>query len=65
MLQVGYWEAFLIWVVMHRHRQPRGAMGASLGVFKKCGVVTLSDMVGNTGSQWVVRLEDLRGFFHP
>lgn len=42
-----------------------GGMGASLGVFKKCGVVTLSDVVGNTGSQWMVRLEDLRGFFHP
>lgn len=43
----------------------RGGTGASLGVFKKCGVVTLSDVVGNTGSQWMVRLEDLRGFFHP
>lgn len=65
-LQAGYWETFLLWVVMNWHRQPRGVVGSPpLGVFKKWGAVTLYDIVGNTGNQWMVRLGVLRGFFHP
>ena len=53
-------------LIMHCHKLPSGVVESlSLEVFKKCGGVTLRDVVSEHGGDGLVRLAELKGLFQP